>query len=161
MHCITDIYLCGNLKKFKESDLKRSKKISSLFSVRTSDARTSKTALVNFLWEIYLWNSRPEVFCKKVILKNFAKFTGKHLCQSHFFNKVAGLRPVKKETLALVFSCEFCEISRNTFSHTTPPMAASASVKWQFIAIEFLTHFMPLASFYTSRKSQKAQGVRN
>ena len=37
--------------------------------------------------------SRPEVFCKKDVLKNFAKFTGKHLCQSLFFNKVAGLRP--------------------------------------------------------------------
>ena len=37
-------------------------------------------------------NSRPNVFSKKVILKNFAKFTRKHLCQSLFFNKVAGLR---------------------------------------------------------------------
>ena len=27
---------------------------------------------------------------KKVFLRNFAKFTGKHLCQSLFFNKVAG-----------------------------------------------------------------------
>ena len=27
---------------------------------------------------------------KKGILRNFAKFTGKHLCQSLFFNKVAG-----------------------------------------------------------------------
>ena len=27
---------------------------------------------------------------KKDALKNFAKFTGKHLCQSLFFNKVAG-----------------------------------------------------------------------
>ena len=26
----------------------------------------------------------PEVFCKKGVLKNFAKFTGKHLCQSLF-----------------------------------------------------------------------------
>ena len=26
-------------------------------------------------------------------LKNLAKFTGKRLCQSLFFNKVAGLRP--------------------------------------------------------------------
>ena len=26
-----------------------------------------------------------EVFCKKGILRNFAKFTGKHLCQSLFF----------------------------------------------------------------------------
>ena len=37
-------------------------------------------------------SSRPEVFCKKVVLKNFAKFTRKHLFQSLFFNKVAGLR---------------------------------------------------------------------
>ena len=28
---------------------------------------------------------------KKGVLRNFAKFTGKHLCQSLFFNKVAGL----------------------------------------------------------------------
>ena len=33
----------------------------------------------------------PEVFCKKGVLKNFAKFTGKQLCQSLFFNKVGGL----------------------------------------------------------------------
>ena len=36
-------------------------------------------------------SSRQVVFCKKGILKNFAKFTGKHLCQSLYFNKVAGL----------------------------------------------------------------------
>ena len=36
-------------------------------------------------------SSRPEVFCKKGVPKNFAKFTGKRLCQSFFFNKVAGL----------------------------------------------------------------------
>ena len=34
-------------------------------------------------------SSRPEVFCKKGVLKNFGKFTGKHLCQSLCFNKVA------------------------------------------------------------------------
>ena len=28
---------------------------------------------------------------KKGVLKNLAKSTGKHLCQSFFFNKVAGL----------------------------------------------------------------------
>ena len=39
-------------------------------------------------------SSCPQVFCKKGVLGNFAKFTGKHLCQSLFFNKVAGLRPV-------------------------------------------------------------------
>ena len=37
-------------------------------------------------------SSLPEVFCKKYVLKNFTKFTGIHLRQSLFFNKVAGLR---------------------------------------------------------------------
>ena len=32
---------------------------------------------------------------------------------------------MKKETLAQVFSCEFCEISKNTFLYRTPPVAAS------------------------------------
>ena len=31
---------------------------------------------------------------------------------------------IKKETLARVFSCEFYEISKNTFSYRTPPAAA-------------------------------------
>ena len=38
-------------------------------------------------------SSPPEVFCKKGVLRNFAKFTGKHLCQRLFFNKIASLRP--------------------------------------------------------------------
>ena len=54
---------------------------------------------------------------KKGVLRNFAKFTGKDLCQSLFFNK--------KETLAQVFSCEFCDIFKNTFFHKTPLVAAS------------------------------------
>ena len=36
-------------------------------------------------------SSRPEVFREKGVLSNFTKFIGKHLCQSLFFNKVAGL----------------------------------------------------------------------
>ena len=54
----------------------------------------------------------------KGVLRNFLKFTGKHMCQGLFFNKVASLRPatlLKKKTPAEVFSCEFCEISKNTF----------------------------------------------
>ena len=60
-------------------------------------------------------SSRPEVFCKKGV-------TEKHLFQSLFLNKVAGQAWtfVKKETLAQVFSYEFCEISKNTFLHRTP-----------------------------------------
>ena len=36
-------------------------------------------------------NQLLEVFYKKGVLIIFAKFTGKHLCQSLFFNKVAGV----------------------------------------------------------------------
>ena len=59
-------------------------------------------------------------FIKNGALKNFAKFTGKHLCKSLFFNKVAALNPVTllKKTLAQVFSCEFCEIYKNIFYRT-------------------------------------------
>ena len=34
-----------------------------------------------------------EVFCKQHVLRNFAKYTGKHLCQGLFFTKVAALWP--------------------------------------------------------------------
>ena len=87
----------------------------------------------------YFQNSHRRCFVRKYVL------TGKHLCQSLFFIKVADLRPttlfkkrhwhrcspvdfakflnfrpeacnfIKKETLAQVFSCGFCKISKNTF----------------------------------------------
>ena len=44
----------------------------------------------------------PEVFCKKGVLKNFVKFTGKHLSQGLFFNKVADLTTAS-------FNCELCD----------------------------------------------------
>ena len=47
-------------------------------------------------------------------------------CEKRFFNKVAAAPPtlLKKETLAQVFSCEFCEISKNTSFYRTPLVAA-------------------------------------
>ena len=53
----------------------------------------------------------------KGVVKNFAKFTGKQLCRSLFFNEVAGLKPatlLEKDTGTGV-SCEFCEVFKNTF----------------------------------------------
>ena len=59
----------------------------------------------------------PEVFYKKAGLENFAKFTGKYLSKSLFLIKlqISACNFTKKETLSQVFSCEFCEISKNTF----------------------------------------------
>ena len=53
----------------------------------------------------------------KGVTKNFAKFTGKLLCRSLFFNIVAGLvlQLYEKETPTQVFSCEFCKFFKNTF----------------------------------------------
>ena len=39
-------------------------------------------------------SSRLEVFCRKGVLRNFERFTGKHFCQNLLFNKVPGLRTV-------------------------------------------------------------------
>ena len=63
-------------------------------------------------------SSRPEVFCKKGVLKNFTKFTGKHLCQSLFFNKVAGFRfatLLKKILRRRCFSVDFAKFLRTSF----------------------------------------------
>ena len=111
-------------------------------------------------------SNRTEGFCKKgALLKNFGKFTGKHLCPSLFFNKVAGLW--KKKTLAQVFSCEFCKISKNTFSYRTAPVAGSLNGSWfckQPITYQFLqilTHFMPVVPLYTPWNHQKTKTFLN
>ena len=75
-------------------------------------------------WDIRMFNSfrtrHLEVCYKKSALKNFAKFTGKHLRRSlHTCNIV------KRETPAQVFSCEFCKIFKNTFFTEHLQMAAS------------------------------------
>ena len=69
---------------------------------------------------------------KKGALRNFTKFTGKHLCQSLFFRPEA-CNFIKKEALAQVFSCEFCEIFKNTFFQRTPPVATSALSYSEFL----------------------------
>ena len=56
-------------------------------------------------------SSRPEVFCKKDVLRNFAKFTGKHLCQSLFYIKVASLRPAIVHRTPVVAASETFSLS--------------------------------------------------
>ena len=54
---------------------------------------------------------------KKCVPKNLENFTGKHQCQRLFFHKVtdSGLQFYQKETLAQMFSYEFCKIFENNF----------------------------------------------
>ena len=96
-------------------------------------------------------SSHWKCFIRKGVLRNFAKFTGKHLSQSVFFNKVARLRPasctpqacnfIKKETLAQVFSCEICEISKNIFFTEQLWVAASVPSTFQNLAYAFILIF--------------------
>ena len=88
--------------------------------------------------DFFFRSSRPEMLCKKGVIRNFAKFTGKQPSQRLFFNKVAGLRPkacnfIKKESLSQVFSCGICEISRTTFFYRRPLVDASVFSKICFI----------------------------
>ena len=70
-------------------------------ALNTSLMKTDKCAVLTMK---IARSSRPKVFCKKGVLRNFTKFTGKHLCLSLFLNKVAG---------------------KNIFFHRTSLMAAS------------------------------------
>ena len=76
------------------------------------------------------------MFCKKVVLRNFTKFKGKHLCQSLLFNKVSGLffdkvegiRPatlLKKRLWRRCFHVNFVKFLRTPFFYRTPLVAAS------------------------------------
>ena len=62
----------------------------------------------------YQQKQPPEVFCKKVALKNFAIFTGKHLCWNLFLIKLQafrspGLKLYQRGSPTQVFFCEYCE----------------------------------------------------
>ena len=91
--------------------------------------------ILNRIYYKYFYrSSRLEVFCRKGVLRNVPKFTGKHRCNF-----------IKKEILAQVFSREFCEISKNTFFHITPPVAASIFISMLQNFSEKLFSSIPLA----------------
>ena len=62
---------------------------------------------------------------KKVFFKISQNSQENTCTRVSFLTKLQAWNFIKKETLAQVFSCEFCEISINTFSYRTPLMNAS------------------------------------
>ena len=94
-----------------------------------------------FSWFFYFWGNLGNVkekltteavtrgvLQKKVFLEISLKSQENNNARV-FFNKVAGLRPATllKKTLAHAFTCEFCEISKNTFF--TKHLRTTASIK--------------------------------
>ena len=66
---------------------------------------------------------------RRGVLVNFAKFTGKHMCQSVFFNKVAGFRPAtlwKRDSGTGVFLWILPHFKEHL--SRTPLVAASESI---------------------------------
>ena len=64
----------------------------------------------------------PEVLCKKRCSEKFRKFTGKHLCKSLFFNKVACLKPttlLKRRLWHRCFPVNFAKFLRTPFLKNT------------------------------------------
>ena len=76
-------------------------------------------------------SGRSQMLYKIGVLKNIAKFTGKHLYQSLFFNKetLVWLQPLQ------TFFYKFCEISNNTLFYRTLLVASSESVRPLFSTI--------------------------
>ena len=67
-------------------------------------------------------SSQQKWSIRKGVIKNFTKFTGKHLCESLFFNKVAGLRPVtllKKRLWHRFFPMDFVKFLKIPFLQNT------------------------------------------
>ena len=67
------------------------------------------------------------MFCKKGVIKNFAKFTGKQLCWSVFCNKIEGLCLATLLKKILQNRCEFGKILLKPFLNASL-LAASATL---------------------------------
>ena len=91
-------------RKSKQSKLKNNWRTWTVLKLHKTQITLLR--LLRIIWHIWR-SSHRRCSVKKGVLTNFAKFTGKHLWQSFFLNKIAGL---------WLFSSEFCKISKNTFS---------------------------------------------
>ena len=92
------------------------------------------------------------MFCKKYILKNSAKFAGKHPCLSVLFNKVAGLSPVallKKRPQHRCSPVNFAKFLRT-------PVLQNTSWLLNFLKITFkYKFFFPEFFFFFLRRKHK------
>ena len=68
--------------------------------------------------------------------------------QENTYARVSFLIKVKKKTLAQVFSCEFCAISKNTFIYRTCQVAASAQI---FSHYRVISHIRFIRLIFLSR----------
>ena len=87
--------------------------------------------LLNIFLQIYR-SSRRRCSVRKDVLRNFAEYTGKHLCQSLFFNEGAGLL-------------------QNTF-FTEHSGRLLLTMFLLFLKKVFYLHYQMITSFYNQRR---------
>ena len=88
--------------------------------------KNSESGWISFQWYVskmyanYMGrSSHRRCSIKIVALKNFAKFTGKHLCQSLFFNKVAAPTLLKKRLWHRCFPVNLAKFLGTPFLQNT------------------------------------------
>ena len=82
-------------------------------------------------------------FVNKVVLRNLAKFTGKHMCQGLFFGKVTGLWPatlLKKRLWHRCFPVNFVKFLQTPF--------LTEHLWWLLLSFQVSLCYFPYASLY-------------
>ena len=106
----------------------------------TYSKRLRRWKIVRLYYGINIREAAPEVFCKTGVIRNFAQFTGKHLCQSLFFNKVGGLRPatlLKKKLWHRCIPVGFAKLLRTPFLQNTSGRLLLTSGNRFVISLDF------------------------
>ena len=105
----------------------------------------------------FLRSSCQEVFYKKGVLRNFAKFTGEHCARVSFLIKFqAACNFIKNNTQAQVYSCEFGQFLRTPF--------LTEHLRWLLLLLHFpsslLYHLFMQENVQTNIKLSEA-AVKN
>ena len=93
------------------------------------------------------------MFCKKGVLRNFAKFIGKHLCQSLFFNKVAGGTFFTEHVWATAFlfkmKCFLVSLLRKIFQLCLTRLYITHIIWWRScLGINYMSSALKLFFFF-------------
>ena len=72
----------------------------------------------------------PEVFWKKDVLINFAKFTGKHLCQGLFMSVAKACNFIKQRLWHRSFPVNFAKVLRTPFLQNTSRQLLLCRLNW-------------------------------
>ena len=105
----------------------------------------------DFYWEdiicmLLLWYTSEAVVQRCSVKKMFLEISQnsqENICAWVSFSiklQAPARNFIKSETLAQVFSCEFCNISKNAFSCRTPPVAASVHLHFRTLSFRTLSY---------------------